>query len=120
MVATAPYTICSKTLEAFKIPLKSPKINPKIVLNNAFNPRGAALKKSSIIPDIKPVLSANKDPLFNAMYMVTNNKKSGITGKKVKLETTAVSKSKKQNIARIVEKNDLNISTPAHFLYQQS
>ena len=38
------------------------------------------------------------------------NKKSGIAGKKVKFETTAVSNNKKQNIAKIVVKNDLTIN----------
>ena len=83
---------------------------PRIVLKSAFNPSGDALKKSNMIPETNPVLSANNEPLFKATNNVIISKKSGIAGKNVKFEITAVSRMRKQNIVKIVEKKDFNIT----------
>jgi hypothetical protein len=57
------------------------KTKPRIVRKSAFNPSGEALKKSKRNPDTNPVLSANKEPLFNAIKRVIINKKSGTAGR---------------------------------------
>ena len=83
--------------------MKKPAIYPIIVLYKQFNPNGLPLKKSIKTPDTKPETSPNKLPLLTEKYKIQINNKSGMAGKKSKLDNTAVSI--KTEISKIEKQN---------------
>lgn len=110
IVAENPKTKGTKKPSVFITLLNKPKTYPIKVLKRQFIPNGPALKKSSIKPEIKPLDSPQRVPLWIAKKIKQSKDKSGIAGIKVKFAKTAFSNKDIQRRINELERKYRNIS----------
>jgi hypothetical protein len=92
------------------IPVNFPIMNPETLFISAFNPIGAADKKSSNMPEIKPADEPIMDEFMKETYTITRRTRSGIAGSKTSLERIVASRRERKRVVMLVQTSTFAIT----------